>query len=70
MLVELGFFQKVKVGFLLVGNTHEHIDKNFSCFAVTLRRNNVGIFPSLTKIIRKTYSPELVVLTMEKTIDM
>jgi hypothetical protein len=26
MLLELGIFQKVKVGFLLVGHTHDHID--------------------------------------------
>ena len=26
MLVELGIIQKVKVGFLLVGHTHDHID--------------------------------------------
>jgi hypothetical protein len=32
MLVELGIFQKVKVGFLLLGHTHDHIDQMFSRF--------------------------------------
>jgi hypothetical protein len=42
MLVEMGIFQKVKVGFLLVGHTHDHIDEMFSHFSVTLKRKNVG----------------------------
>ena len=33
-LVELGIFQKVKVGFLLIGHTHDHIDQMLSHFAV------------------------------------
>ena len=70
MLVELGIFHKVKVGFLLIGHTHEHIDQIFSCFAVTLGRKNVGSLPSLTEIIRKTYNPDPVVLTLEETVDM
>jgi len=70
MLVELGIFEKVKVGFLIVGHTHDHIDQMFSRFAVTLGRKNVGSLPSLIKVIRKTYSPEPVVLTLEETIDM
>jgi hypothetical protein len=32
MLVEMGIFQKVKVGFLLVGHTHDHIDQIFIHF--------------------------------------
>ena len=32
MLVELRIFQKVKVGFLLVGHTHDHIEQMFSVF--------------------------------------
>jgi hypothetical protein len=36
MLVEMGIFQKVKVGFLLVGHTHDHIDQMFIPFSVTL----------------------------------
>ena len=54
----------------LVGHTHDHIDQIFSHFAAKLGRKNVGILPSLTEIIRKTYSLEPVVLTLEETIDM
>ena len=70
MLVELGIFHKAKVGFVLVGHKHDHIDKLFIYFAVTLGRKNVGRLPSLTGIIRNTYNPDLVVLTLEDTVDM
>lgn len=58
MLVELRIFHKVKFGFLLLGNTHDHIDHIFSCFSVTLKRKNVGSFPSLIEWIKKTYMLE------------
>jgi hypothetical protein len=51
MLVEMRIFQKVKVGFLLVGHTHDHIDQMFSHFSVTLKRKNVGSLLSLIECI-------------------
>ena len=33
MLVKQGVFRKVKVNFLLVGHTHDHIDQMFSTFS-------------------------------------
>ena len=70
MLVELGISKKVKVGLLIVGNTHDHIDQMFSHFARTLKRNKVGILPSLIEIVRKAYHPETVVQKLEETVDM
>ena len=70
MPVELGIIQKVKVGFLLVGHTHDHIDQMFIHFAVTLGRKNFGSLPSLTKMIINTYSPYHILLTLEETINM
>ena len=61
MLVELGIFKKLKVGFLLVVNTHNHSDQIFSYFGWKLRGNKVGILPSLIEIVRKAYHPKLVV---------
>jgi hypothetical protein len=57
MLVEMGIFQKVKVGFLLVGHTHDHIEQMFSHFSVTLKRKSFGILPSLIECIKKSYIP-------------
>ena len=68
MLVELGIFHKVKVGFLLVGHTHDRIDQIFTRFVVTLGRNNVGSLPSLTEVIRNAYSPERVVLRWRRSL--
>jgi hypothetical protein len=70
MLVEMGIFKKVKVGFLLVGHTHDHIDQMFSCFSVKLKRKNVGSLPSLIECIKKIYIPEPVFHMLEETIDM
>ena len=70
ILVELGISKKVKIGFLLVGNTHDHIDHMFSHFARTLRRNKFGSLPSLIEIVRKAYHPEPIVQKLEETVDM
>ena len=70
MLVELRIFKKVKVGFLLVGNTHYHIDQMFSHIARKLRRKKVGSLPYLIEIVRKAYHSEPVVQKSEETIDM
>ena len=38
LLVELGFFDKVTVGFLIIGHTHASIDQYFSCLRKLIRR--------------------------------
>jgi hypothetical protein len=68
MLVELVFFQKVKVGFLLIRHTHDHIDQMFSYFVVTLKRNNVGHIPSLIQTIKICYLPKPTIHILQETI--
>ena len=70
MLVELGIFKKIKVDFLLVGHTHDHIDQMFSHFSVTLRRKGVGSLPSLIECIKKSYMPEPTFDVLEEIVDM
>ena len=70
MLVELRIFHQVKVCFLLVGHTHNHIDHMFSHFSITLRRKDVGIFPSLIDRIKKSYIPEPIFHVLEEIFDM
>jgi hypothetical protein len=60
MIFEMEIFQKVKVGFLLVGHTYDHIDQMFNHFLVTLKRKNIGSLPSLIECIKKSYIPDLV----------
>jgi hypothetical protein len=70
MLVEMEIFQKVKVGFLLFGHAHDHIDQIFKHFSVTLKRKNVGSLPSLIECIKKEYIRELVFHILEETVEM
>ena len=70
ILVELRIFQKVKVGFLLIGHNHDHIDQMFSHFSVTLKRKNVGSLPSLIECIKKAYTLETVFHRLEEIVDM
>ena len=60
----------MKVDFLLVGHTHDHIDQMFNHLSVTLKRKNVGILPSLIECIKKAYTPGLVFHILEETVDM
>ena len=58
MLVEKGIFKKIKVNFLLVGHTQDHIDKMFSRFSKKLARCDAFTLPMLTKFISEAYTPE------------
>ena len=69
MLVELGIFRKVKVGFLLVGHTHDQIDQMFSRFSVRLRRKKAFCLDSMLEVIEQAYNPEPVIEVLAETID-
>ena len=51
MLVNQGVFKKIKVNFLLVGHTHDHIDQMFSTFSRQLSRHDAFTLPKLVYII-------------------
>lgn len=59
MLVEMKIFQKIKVGFLLVGHTHDQIDQMFSKFSSRLNKQRAFRLNTLTDILRKAYSPQV-----------
>ena len=50
-------FTKIKVNFLLVGHTHDHIDKMFSTFSRQLSRYNAFTLPQLVNILCEAYTP-------------
>lgn len=50
MLVEKEIFKKIKVGFLLVGHTHDHIDQMFSVFSKRLSREDAFTLPKMASI--------------------
>lgn len=40
LLVEMGYFDKITVGFLIIGHTHASIDQYFSCLRNLIRKAN------------------------------
>lgn len=65
MLVHKGVFKKIKVGFLMVGHTHDQIDQMFSRFSVVLGIKDAMTMPELIAILEKAYTPvpEIKILT-------
>ena len=56
MLVERGIFKKIKVNFLLVGHTHDHIDQMFSRFSKKLVRCDAFTLLALSMLIIDAYT--------------
>ncbi|KAL3696719.1 hypothetical protein R1sor_010795 [Riccia sorocarpa] len=69
LLVQKGIFQKVKIGFLLVGHTHDQIDQMFSRFSVRLRREKCFTLPSLVETIEAAYKPKPKVTVLKESWD-
>ena len=51
MLVERGVFKKIKVGFLMVGHTHDQIDQMFSKFSMKLNKTRAYRLETLEEIL-------------------
>ena len=64
MLVNRGVFRKVKVNFLLVGHTHDHIDQMFSTFSRQLSRYDAFTLPKLFDVICDAYTTRLNVIRL------
>ena len=58
MLVDRGIFKKIKVNFLLVGHTHDHIDQMFSRFSKKLARCDAFTLLMLSRLITEAYTPK------------
>ncbi|KAL3675026.1 hypothetical protein R1sor_024974 [Riccia sorocarpa] len=69
MLVEKKIFRKIKVGFLIVGHTHDHVDQMFSRFSVALRGKKAFTMPQMQQIIQEAYVPSPVFEVLEETWD-
>ena len=52
-IVKLGVFQKVKVGFLYVGHTHEDIDQRFSVISRHLRMHDILTMQKFLQALRE-----------------
>jgi hypothetical protein len=69
ILVDLGTFEKIKVGFLLVGHTHDQIDQMFSRFSTKLNRNRAFRLETLVDIVKNSYRPQPEVIMVDETAD-
>lgn len=69
MLVEKGIFKKIKLGFLLVGHTHDQIDQMFSRFSVKLNKQRAFRLDALEEIILDSYKPRPEIVFVEEVAD-
>ncbi|KAL3699482.1 hypothetical protein R1sor_017504 [Riccia sorocarpa] len=69
MLLEKKMFTKIKLGFLLVGHTHDFIDQMFSRFSQALRRENAFTMSRLRSVIENSYDPKPIISILTQTWD-
>ncbi|WAR29289.1 hypothetical protein MAR_002857 [Mya arenaria] len=68
-LVRRRVFRKVKIGFLMVGHTHEDIDQVFSRVSSHLRRQEVLTLPNLHKEMQDSQHPSPITTHLEGIFD-
>ncbi|KAL3677679.1 hypothetical protein R1sor_020635 [Riccia sorocarpa] len=69
MLVEKKIFRKIKVGLLIIGHTHDHVDQMFSRFSVALRGKKAFTMPQMQQVIQEAYIPSPIFEVLEETWD-
>jgi len=63
-------FDKVKLGFLVVGHTHEDINQMFSCMARRLLKHDAVTLKELKQEITLSYTPEIEVVEVDSIFDI
>jgi hypothetical protein len=51
-LVDLGYFEEVRIEFLLVGHTHSDIDQRFSSISHVLKGDDINSLSELLRLIQ------------------
>lgn len=69
MLVHQKVFKKVKLGFLLVGHTHDQIDQMFSRFSVKLAKKSAFDLNDICKLLKEAYEPHPKIHVLKGTYD-
>ncbi|KAL3687023.1 hypothetical protein R1sor_013332 [Riccia sorocarpa] len=69
MLLDRNIFSKIKLGFLLVGRTHDFVDQMFSRFSQALRRENAFTMSRLRSVIQNSYDPKPITSVILQTWD-
>lgn len=69
LLVEMGILKKIKLGFLMVGHTHEDIDQCFSCFSRWLDKHRAYTLEDMMEGFEKCYTPRPTSILLEDIFD-
>ena len=69
MLVTKKIFKKIKIGFLLVGHTHDQIDQMFSRFSTKLNKQRAFRLETLEEIIMDSYKPKPEIIFVNEVAD-
>lgn len=69
MLVEKDVFKKVKLGFLLVGHTHDQIEQMFSRFSVGLNGKDVKTTRDMCTVFQRKYLPTPTIFMVKQVAD-
>ncbi|KAL3683390.1 hypothetical protein R1sor_001412 [Riccia sorocarpa] len=69
MLLDRNIFTKIKLGFLLVGHSHDFVDQMFSRFSQALRRENAFTMSRLRSVIQNSYDPKPITSVILQTWD-
>ncbi|KAL3675275.1 hypothetical protein R1sor_025223 [Riccia sorocarpa] len=69
MLLDRNILAKIKLGFLLVGHTHDFVDQMFSRFSQALRRENAFTMSRLRSVIQNSYDPKPITSVLLQTWD-
>ncbi|KAL3675985.1 hypothetical protein R1sor_025933 [Riccia sorocarpa] len=69
MLLDRNIFSKIKLGFLLVGHTHDFVGQMFSRFSQALRRENAFTMSRLRSVIQNSYDPKPITSVILQTWD-
>ena len=69
LLVVHKVFRKIKLGFLIVGHTHDQIDQMFSRFSRKLAKCKAFTYDDLCAIIKDSYTPNPQITLLTETFD-
>ena len=69
LLVVHKVFRKIKLGFLIVGHTHDQIDQMFSRFSRKLAKCKAFTYDDLCALIQESYTPNPQITLLTETFD-
>ena len=69
MLLVKKVFRKIKLGFLIVGHTHDQIDQMFSRFSRKLAKCKAFAYEELCSLLKDSYTPTPEIQLLTETFD-